>query len=349
MTAAAADSATESARPTATLVRELAMSLGFAAQLRAAAKLGVADALGRDGASADELAAAVDADPDTLDRLLRALTAHGVFEEVAPSRYMHSDLSELLREDHPRSMRYMVLWASAPWTWQAWPRLDDVVRTGKAIFPEIYGQEFFEYLKENDAASAEVFNRAMTQSSRLTSDLVAGALELGGARTVVDVGGGEGHLIATLLRRHPGLRGTLVDLPAVVAGALPELREGGELAPRCAIVGGDCREGLPAGSDLYIFKNVLEWDDESTLAALRNAAAAAGPGGGLALVQNLIEDSVEFKVTTTMDLFLLLNVGGRKHTTRSLAGLFEQSGLELVSVEPVPGSSLHIVTATVVG
>jgi C-methyltransferase len=349
MTAAAADSATESARPTATLVRELAMSLGFAAQLRAAAKLGVADALGRDGARADELAAAVDADPDTLDRLLRALTAHGVFEEVAPSRYMHSDLSELLREDHPRSMRYMVLWASAPWTWQAWPRLDDVVRTGKAIFPEIYGQEFFEYLKENDAASAEVFNRAMTQSSRLTSDLVAGALELGGARTVVDVGGGEGHLIATLLRRHPGLRGTLVDLPAVVAGALPELREGGELAPRCAIVGGDCREGLPAGSDLYIFKNVLEWDDESTLAALRNAAAAAGPGGGLALVQNLIEDSVEFKVTTTMDLFLLLNVGGRKHTTRSLAGLFEQSGLELVSVEPVPGSSLHIVTATVVG
>jgi C-methyltransferase len=246
-------------------------------------------------------------------------------------------------------MRYMVLWASAPWTWQAWPRLDDVVRTGKAIFPEIYGQEFFEYLKENDAASAEVFNRAMTQSSRLTSDLVAGALELGGAGTVVDVGGGEGHLIATLLRRHPGLRGTLVDLPAVVAGALPELREGGELGDRCEIVGGDCREALPAGSDLYIFKNVLEWDDDSTLAALRNAAAAAGPGGRVALVQNLIEDSAEFKVTTTMDLFLLLNVGGRKHTGRSLAGLFGQSGLELVSVEPVPGSSLHIVTATVVG
>jgi C-methyltransferase len=331
----------------ATRVREIAMSLGFAAQIRAAAKLGVADALGTDGATAAELAAAIDADPPTLDRLLRALTAHGVFAEVEPGRFVHSDLSRMLREDHPRSMRYIVLWASAPWTWAAWPRLDDAVRTGKSVFSDIYGQEFFDYLKENDPTSAEVFNRAMTQSSRLTSDLVAAALDLGTARTVVDVGGGEGHLIATLLRRHKALTGTLVDLPKVVTGALPELQPGGALAERCQIVGGDCRESLPAGSDLYVFKNVLEWDDESSVAALRNAASAAGPGGRVVLVQNLIEDSAEFKVTTTMDLFLLLNVGGRKHTRHSLAGLFAQAGLRLTAVDPVPGTSLHVVDAAV--
>ncbi|MFD0691990.1 methyltransferase [Actinomadura fibrosa] len=332
----------------ATRVRELAMSLGFAAQLRAVTKLGVADALGDSAMTATELAAAVDADAPTLDRLMRALTAHGVFTEVSLGRYEHSGLSRLLREDSPRSMRYMVLWASAPWTWEAWPCLDDAVRSGKAVFPDIYGQEFFEHLKETDPRSAEVFNRAMTQSSRLTSDLVAAALDLGDARTVADVGGGEGHLLATLLRRDPGLRGTLVDLPEVVGGALAELRDGGELADRCRIVGGDCREGVPAGSDLYIFKNVLEWDDESSLAALRNTARAAGPGGRVVLVQNLIEDSSEFKVTTTMDLFLLLNVGGRKHTRDSLTGLFEQSGLKLTGVEQVPGTSLHVVTAAVV-
>jgi C-methyltransferase len=241
---------------TASRMRELGMSLGFAAQVRAAARLGVADELGEDPRPAADLAAATGTDPDTLDRLLRALTSHGIFAQTAPGLYAHTDLSRLLREDHPASLKYLVLWTTAPWTWQAWPRLEEAIRTGKAVFPEIYGQEFFAYLTDSDPESAEVFSRAMTQSSRISSDLVADVLDLTGVTTVVDVGGGQGHLIATLLRRHPQISAVLYDLDDVVAGALTELRDGGALADRCQVVGGDCRVEVPAGADLYVLSLV---------------------------------------------------------------------------------------------
>ncbi|MEU4834411.1 methyltransferase [Streptosporangium sp. NPDC023615] len=330
-----------------TRLRELGMSLGFAGALRAGVKLGLPDALGDEPAHVSALASAVGADTETLDRLLRALTSHGVFEEVDESRYAHTELSRLLREDAPVGVRYMVLWASAPWTWEAWPRLDDAVRTGKAVFPDIYGKEFFAYLKEEDESSAHVFNRAMTQSSAITSAAVADTLDLTGIGTVADIGGGQGHLLRTLLERHPEARGVLFDLETVVSGADAALLPGGPLAGRATVVGGDCRREMPVEADLYIFKNVLEWDDESTYNALRRVAEAARPGARVALVQNLVEDSSEMKVTTTMDLFLLLNVGGRKHTRRSLAGLMERAGIRQDGVRPVPDTSLHVIEGTV--
>ena len=329
---------------TASRMRELGISLAFAAQMRAAARLGIADALGDQPRPAAELAAAIDADPDTLDRLLRALTSHGVFVETAPGHYAHTDLSQLLREDHPASLKYLMLWFTAPWTWQVWPRLDEAVRTGKPAFTEIYGADFFAYLR-SDPESAEVFHRAMTEASRISSDRVVDVLDVTDVRTVVDVGGGQGHLVATLLRRYPQVRAVLYDLATVVAGALAEIREGGELADRCQVVAGDCRVDVPAGADLYLFKNVLEWDDESTLAALRAVRRCGQPGGRVVLVQNLVEDTPELTVTTAMDLFMLLNVGGKKHTRRGLAQLLEAAGLRPDGVEPVPGTTLRAVTA----
>jgi len=263
---------------TASRLRELGISLGFAAQVRAAARLGIADALGDQPCPAADLAAAVDADPDTLDRLLRALTSHGVFVETTPGQYAHTDLSRMLREDHPASLKYLMLWFTAPWAWQVWPRLDEAVRTGKAAFPEVFG--------------------------------------LTDVRTLVDVGGGQGHLVATLLRRYPQVHAVLYDLDTVVSGAVAEIREGGALAERCQVVGGDCRVDVPADADLYVFKNVLEWDDESSLAALRAVRRCGRPGGRAVLVQNLVEDAPELTVTTAMDLFMLLNIGGKKHTGR---------------------------------
>ncbi|MFE0173495.1 methyltransferase [Streptomyces sp. NPDC059002] len=336
-------------RPTpeaATKLRELGMSLGFAGALRAAVTLGVPDALDEEPRTAAELAPHIGAHAGTLERLLRALGTHGVFEEQDGRRFAHTDLSRLLREDAPGGMRFIVLWATAPWTWQAWPLLADAVRTGERVFDTLFGKEFFAHLAEDDPEAAQTFDRAMTQSSRITSVPVADALDLTGIDSVVDIGGGQGHLVHTLLERHPGLHGTLFDLPGVVAGALPELREG-PLAERCEIVGGDCRASVPKGKDLYLCKNVLEWDDESSLAALRAMAAAGRPGSRVALVQNLVEDSTELKVTTAMDLFLLLNVGGKKHTAAGLADLFAQAGLTYHGYRPVPGTSLHVVEGTV--
>ncbi|MEV4636639.1 methyltransferase [Actinoplanes sp. NPDC049548] len=326
-------------------IREIAMSAGYAAALRAAAQLKIADAF-EESADVAELAAAVNAEPDALGRLLRALVCHGVLTEDEQGRFHHTDLSLLLRDGAPRSLRHMVLWATEPWTWEMWGHLDKAVRTGKGISQELYGKEFFTYLHEDAPESAEVFDQAMTQSSRLSAKAVAATLDLSSARKVVDIAGGQGHTLATVLEQNPHLEGVLFDLPDVVANADGRLRTGGELAGRVALVAGDCRNGVDVDADVYILKNILEWDDDSTVTTLRNVAAKGRPGARVIVIENLLDGSPEMKFTTAMDLLLLLNVDGRKHTKDGLVGLVKQAGLQVQDVRPA-GPYLHLIESTI--
>ncbi|NUK69515.1 methyltransferase [Streptomyces lunaelactis] len=316
-------------------LRELVFGAACAAAVRAAARLGVADALGDAPATAEELAAAVNSEPQPLRRLLRALSCYGIFVETENGTFAHTDMSRMLREDDPNSLRYIALWCTEPWTWDAWPRLDEAVRSGASVFHEMYGKGFFDYLHQDAHESAHVFNRAMTTSSMQSALDVAGLLDLTGVSVVADIGGGQGHVLASLLEKHPAVRGTLLDLPDVVAKADPRLRTGGALAQRVRIVPGDCREDIPVDADLYIIKNILEWDDESTRRTLRNIVAAARPGARVVVIENLVDDTASMKFTTSMDLLLLLNVGGAKHSKASLVERITQSGLVLGDIRPV--------------
>ncbi|ASW54612.1 methyltransferase [Plantactinospora sp. KBS50] len=332
--------------PAPTRLKELALGLAYAAMLHAATRLGLADALGDEPATLDELAAAVQADPPTLARLLRGLALDGVFAVTDDGRYTHTDLSRLLRSDAPTPMADMVLWAGAAWAWDAWPRLADAVRTGKPVVPDMYGKDFFTYLREDGGADASVFNRAMTQSSGQTSRAVAESLDVSGAKTLVDVGGGQGHLLRTLLERHPHLHGLLFDLPSVVAVADPELREGGSLAARTTIVPGDCLTGVSVEADVYVVKQVLKWDFDSSVRVLEHIRAAARPGARVVVVQNLIDDTPEPRYAAAMDLMLLLNVGGREHTLDEFQRLFERAGLKFAGVTRTR-TSLRLIEAVV--
>ncbi|MEU0088282.1 methyltransferase [Streptomyces sp. NPDC006274] len=334
--------------PPAMRLRELVFGAAGAAALRAAARLGVADALGEAPATAEELAAEVKAQPGPLRRLLRALSCYGVFEEDGDGRFGHTEMSRLLREDDPHSLRYITLWCTEPWTWDAWPLLDEAVRTGDSVFGGLYGKEFFDYLHADAPESAHVFNRAMTTSSTQSARDVAEVLDLGGAKTVADIGGGQGHVLAGLLEKYPDIRGTLLDLPRVVAAADPRLLEGGSLADRADIVPGDCRQAMPVSADLYIIKNILEWDDESTRRTLRNIVAAARPGARVAVIENLVDDTPSMRFTTSMDLMLLLNVGGAKHTKDSMISRMADAGLVVGDVRPV-NAYLHLFESVVPG
>ncbi|GGO89901.1 acetylserotonin O-methyltransferase [Wenjunlia tyrosinilytica] len=316
-------------------LRELVFGAAGAAALRAAARLGVADALGETPATAKELAAAVNSDPRSLDRLMRALTCYGVFAMTEDDRYTHTEMSRLLAEDTPDSLRYITLWCTEPWTWDAWPRLDEAVRAGTHVFHDLYGKDFFDYLHDDAIESARVFDKAMTQSSMQSALDIAEFLDLTGVSTVVDIGGGQGHVLAGLLEKYPTLRGSLLDLPKVVANADPRLRDGGPLAPRVHLVPGDCRDKVPVHADMYVIKNVLEWDDDSTRRTLNNVVAAARPGARVVVIENLVDDSPSMKFTTAMDLLLLLNVGGRKHSKESLITRMTQAGLLVGDVRPV--------------
>ncbi|OKK17593.1 methyltransferase [Streptomyces sp. CB00455] len=329
-------------------LREIVFGAAIAAAVRAAARLGVADALGDSPATAAELAAAVGAEPQPLHRLLRALSCYGVFAQTEDGRFLHTDMSRMLREDDPHSLRYISLWCTEPWTWQAWPRLDDAVRSGGSVFQELYGKGFFDYLHQDAHESAHVFNQAMTTSSTQSALDVAELLDLTAVRVVADIGGGQGHVLASLLEKHPDVRGVLLDLPGVAAKADPRLREGGPLAGRTRIVPGDCREAIPVEADMYIIKNILEWDDDSTCRTLRNVIAAARPGARVVVIENLVDDTPSMKFTTAMDLMLLLNVGGAKHTRDSLVSRMSQAGLELREIRPV-NAYLHAFECTVPG
>ncbi len=327
-------------------LRELVFGAACAAAVRAAARLGVADALGETPVALEELAASLGTETLPLGRLLRALSAYGVFEELPDGRFAHTDMSLMLREEAPDSLHYVALWCTEPWTWDAWPRLDDAVRSGRNIFPELYGKEFFDYLHDDAADSARVFDRAMTHSSRQSAKDVADCLDLTGVSEVVDIGGGQGHVLAALLEKHPSVRGTLLDLPKVVAGADPRLRKGGSLASRVDLLPGDCRVEVPVDADMYVIKNILEWDDESTRRTLRNVIAAGRPGAKVIVIENLVDDTPSMRFTTAMDLLLLLNVGGHKHTRDGLTTLMAEAGLDVRDVTPV-NAYLHAFHATI--
>ncbi|MEU6802230.1 methyltransferase [Streptomyces neyagawaensis] len=338
----------QTAPPPAMRLRELVFGAACAAAIRAAARLGVADALGDDPMPVTDLAAAVKAEPKPLRRLLRALTCYGVFAERPDGTFVHTDMSRQLREDAPDSLHFIALWCTEPWTWDAWPMLDEAVRSGRNVVEDLYGKEFFDYLNNDAPESADVFNRAMTTSSAQSARDVAQFLDLSGSSTVADIGGGQGHVVASLLEKYPSLTGILLDLPRVVENADPRLRPGGALADRMRIVPGDCRTAVPARADVYIIKNILEWDEDSTRRTLRNVIEAGGPGARVIVIENLVDDTPSMRFSTAMDLLLLLNVGGAKHTTESMVARLTDAGLVIGDIRPV-NPYLHAFDCTVPG
>lgn len=324
-------------------VRELALGAAGPAALRAAVRIGIADELGDQPMTTTELARAVKVNQVTLGRLLRALAQYGVFAET-PAGHVHTATSRLLRDDHPNSLKFYVLWVTEPWTWELWPHLDEAVRAGQGGFEDRYGADFFSYLHTTWPESADVFNRAQTELSRLATNAVAAALDLRGIGTLADIAGGHGYTLATLLERNPGLHGILLDLPPVVAEADDRLCPGGALASRTEVVGGDCLREIPVEADAYLFKNILEWADENSVTALRNAARAGRRDSRVFIITNMIDGSPEIRFTTGTDILFLLNSNGRKHTRETITAVVRNAGMRVVEMRPV-NSYLHLIEA----
>lgn len=302
-----------------TTLRELALAAAVPAALRAAVRIGVADEIGDTPVPVDRLAKTLEVDAGVLERLLRNLACYGIFAD-ATEGVVATPTSALLRGDHPQSLKHWVLWVTEPWTWELWPHLDEAVRNGgQGLFEEKYGSGFFAHLHEVWPESTEVFNRSQTELSRITSAGIADALDLRDVTTIADVGGGRGYNLSILLERNPHLNGVLVDLPAAVVNPDPRLCPGGALAARARVMAGDCLEKIPVEADVYLFKSILEWDDERTVTALRNAAAAGRPGGRVLVVTNLVDDSPEIRYATGIDLLFLLNTNGKRHTMKGVS------------------------------
>lgn len=328
-----------------TVLRDLSLASAAPAALRAAIRIGLADALGDTPVPVADLAASLRVDAAVLLRLLRNLRCYGVFDET-DGGVVHTPTSQLLREDHPQRLTYWVQWVTEPWVWELWPDLEAAVRDGRGHFEDRYGEEFFTHLHRNRQDSTEIFNKSQTELSRLTSAAIAESLDLSDVKTFADIGGGRGATLAALLEANPHLHGMLVDLPAAVAEPDPRLRAGGALYGRSTVVAGDCLREIPVEADVYQFKSILEWDDERTVTALRNARRAGRPGSRVLIITNLIDDSPELRYATGIDLLFLLNTNGRRHTKEGVAELVDRAGLRLEGIAPV-GQLLHVVETSV--
>jgi C-methyltransferase len=338
----------EKASSAVTTLREIALAAAAPAALRAAIDVGIAEEIGDSPVPIDQLARALNVNAEVLGRLLLNLEQYGVFTRTADG-YAHTATSRLLREDDPRSLKFWVLWVTEPWAWELWPHLANAVRnSGHRLFEDKYGTDFFSYLHKEQKDSTEIFNRSQTELSRLTSAALAEALDLSGVQTIADVGGGRGYTLSTLLEKNPHLHGTLVDLPAAVANPDPRLRPGGSLASRSQVKEGDCLKAIPVEADVYLFKSILEWDDERTVKALGNAVEAARPDSRILIATNLVDDSPEIKYATGIDLLFLLNTNGKRHQKSGITALVEKAGLRVDSVTPVK-PLLHVVEASIPG
>ena len=331
--------------PNAELV-QMAMSYARSRMLCAAARLGVADALGEEERSVDALAATCQADADALYRLLRALASIGIVEETSPRHFRLTPLGKPLRRDVPHSAwPAVVFWSDL--LADSWSLLTDCIRTGKTSF-EVRDPKIPSRWSQDPEANA-IFRAVMGTAPAQDYAPIARAWDFSRARLVADLGGGGGSLILAVLELYPHLSGMLVDLEPSIEAARPRFATE-DAASRCRLVVADLTQSVPAGADVYMIKHVLHGRrDPDAIAMLRNCRAVVPQDGRLLIVEFILPPTVahpdpHLEAHLMSDLNMLAVTGGRERSEAEWKALLEAAGFRLAGVHAV-GSDVGIVEA----
>lgn len=300
--------------------------------IRTACELRIADLLEDAPLTVAELAVRLSADHVALRRLLRALASAGVISEIEPELFELTELGQPLRSDHPLSMREA--YPLIPADIEAWAHLDHSVLTGESAFEHVHGVGYWDYMSEHES-DAFRFDGTQRAASRLElRTLLPAFSQWPDARTVVDVGGGNGAFLAGILARFPRFSGTVLDLPHVVAGA-PDVFAAAGVADRAETSGGSFFASVPPGADLYLLKRVLyHWSDDEAVQLLGNIAAAMPRSSTLLLLEPIAEPGDALTAGRLYDLILLTMAGGGLRSEPELQSLVQRAGLEIRSVRP---------------
>jgi hypothetical protein len=296
------------------------------------AQLGIPDLVEDGPKSAEELASQTGTNPKALYRLMRATACVGVLTEGPDGTFSETPMSAVLRSNANPSLRALAIVGGREWHNRAWSHLDYCVRTGKQALDHIYGAPIFEYLAQHPE-EAQIFHDTMTGLSMIDGPAVAAAYNFDGLHSIVDVGGGHGLLLATILARNVHLRGTLYEMPQVLAGA-----RNGPLTPvmeRCTLIAGDMFSSVPTGADAYIMKHIIhDWPDEVCVKILTACRKGVNPGGKLLVVDSVIHPGNDFSPGKFLDLQMLIFPGGCERTEKQFNGLFTAAGWKLSRILP---------------
>jgi hypothetical protein len=333
----AGPSGTAAGRETGQLL-ELAMGYLYSAALSSAARFGVADHLADGPRTAEELAEATGVNAGHLYRLLRYLATKGVFREDETGRFHLTPLAQPLRTGVPGSLRDTVMvYSEAPF-WEPTGRLHEAVRTGATVFEEQYGTPFYGYVATNPEFGS-AFNSSMAAASQAMTNGITKALDFSQAKTVVDVGGGRGGLLRSILLHNPHMTGILFDQENVVA---EHVLDTPDLAGRWKVEAGDFFASVPTGADVYFLKHVLaSWSDEDCVRILRTCRDAMPAHGRLLVANPMIPAGNEPHFGKTIDILMMTVLNGMNRTRAQYEKLLEQAGFKIVQfLEPSPQAAV---------
>jgi O-methyltransferase domain/Dimerisation domain len=324
----------------------LQVATGYMASscLYAVITLNVADHLKGGPQDMAELARVTGANEDALYRVLRVLASLGIFDEVSPRKFGLTPAADLLRTDVPGSLRGMAVFLPDPMHYRIYGNVMHSLATGTPAADYTLGMPIFQYL-EKDQAYSQVFNDAMTALSAPVAGAALEAYDFSGIGLLVDVAGGHGELLMSILRACPGVKGIVADLGHVVDGAKPRIADAG-LSDRMQAVECDFFQSVPAGGDAYIMKHIVhDWDDERVSTILKKIAAAMGAKKGkVILLESVIAAGNTPDFGKFIDIEMLLFPGGRERTADEFRSLFEQSGFHMTKVVPTK-SPLSVIEA----
>jgi hypothetical protein len=334
----------EVSRPPAQELVHMLASAWLAQALAVVAKLRVADLLVAGPKTPAEIGAATGTQAPALHRVLRALAGAGVFTEDESGRFGLTSLADPLRSDAASSIRSYAVMTGERWVWQSFGALEHSLRTGTPAFDQVFGAPLFDYYAAHPEA-ARVSAEGLKSVGRGQDAAVAAAYDFGPAGTVVDVGGGQGGLLAAILAANPQARGVLFDLPHVAAMARQSLEAAG-LSARCRIEAGDFFREVPALGDVYLLRKVIhDWDDERAMTILRTCRSAMSEGSRLLLLEMIVPAGNTPSYAKLLDLLMLVYAGGRERTEAEYRDLLMSAALSVSRVVPT-ASAVSIIEAT---
>jgi hypothetical protein len=304
----------------------------------AAAKLGLADHLDSKPMAAAELAQLVGAHAPSLHRLMRTLASLGILTEGEAQRFALTSLGAALKTGSPGSAKSSLLALGSPWCTAAFDNLEYSLETGRTGFEKAWGMPIFDYLAQHPE-EASLFSETMVGFHSQEPPAVAEAYDFSGFKTIVDVGGATGNLLAAILKRYSKPKGILFDMPHVVRDAPDLLRECG-VAERVSIQSGDFFKGVPEGGDAYLLSHIIhDWTEEQCVTILDNCHKAMAPDGRLLLVEMVLPAGDIPHPGKMLDMVMLVLPGGQERTECEYAALLSKAGFRLTRVIPTASAA----------
>ena len=279
-----------------------------------AADLNLSEHLKNGPKSISELTKLTNSHEESLYRLMRMLASQGIFKEKSNRIFENNRLSKTLL-NNPNSMRHMVIHQVSSINWKMFEQLDYTVKTGNNAAEKVLGMDIFDYLEKNPDKN-EIYNQAMTNSSLMLSYAVLSEYHFKNTKTIIDIGGGQGILLAMILHKYPSITGRVFDLEHVVEGANKIALEY-NVSERLKTVSGNFFKEIPKGGDIYLLKSIIHnLSDEQCVDLLKRISKVLPDQGKILIIEPVIENNNRYSFAKLYDVQMLVSRNGGKERTR---------------------------------